>query len=68
MTLAELNVPLIIALVIAAFIVIKFIKGLVRIVITLIALCIVAYLAWLGYGFLQGPSPEEAEAISSLIS
>lgn len=66
MTLAELNIPLIIALVVAAFIVMKFIKGLVRIIITLIALGVVAYLAWLGYGFFQGVSPEEVVAVSPL--
>ena len=53
MNFQNLDASVIITLVILAFVVIGFVKGLIQIILTLIALCAATYCAWLGYDFIQ---------------
>lgn len=53
MNLQNIDASAIIAIVILAFVVIGFIKGLIRTILTLISLCISTYIAWLGFGYIQ---------------
>ena len=49
----SLLIALAVGVVIVAFIVIGFIKGVVRIILALVSLSVSSYLSWLGYGFFQ---------------
>jgi len=69
MNLQDIDVSAVIAIVILVFVIIGFIKGLVRILLTLIALSISAYTAWLGFCYIQelGHDQSSISAIGAFI-